>query len=69
MGNAYLKWAFSEIVPLIKRESPVVKKHIERIERKHGKARAYSNLATKLGRAIYFMLRRGEAFDMEKMLR
>jgi transposase len=69
MGNAYLKWAFSEIVPLFKRESPAVKKYIERIERKHGKARACSNLATKLGRAIYFMLRRGEAFEIEKMLR
>ncbi len=69
MGNAYLKWAFSEIVPLIKRESPGVKKYILRIEKKHGKARAHSNLATKLGRAIYFMLRRSEAFDIEKMLR
>ncbi|MDB4778307.1 transposase [bacterium] len=69
MGNAYLKWAFSEIVPLIKRGSPAVKKYIERIEKKHDKARAHSNLATKLGRAIYFMLRRSEAFDIEKMLR
>lgn len=69
MGNAYLKWAFSEIVPLIKRESPEVKAYIERIEKKHGKARAHSNLATKLGRAIYFMLRRGETFDIAKVAR
>lgn len=69
MGNAYLKWGFSEIVPLIRRESPEVKKYLERIEKKHGKARAHSNLATKLGRAIYFMLRRGETFDIAKVLR
>ena len=69
MGNVYLKWAFSEIVPLIKRQSDVVKKYMQRIEKKHGKARAHANLATKLGRAIYFMLRRGETFDIGKMLR
>ena len=69
MGNRYLKWAFSEIVPLIKRESPEVKKYIERIEKKHGKARAHSSLATKLGRAIYFMLRRNETFDIAKLMR
>jgi len=69
MGNRYLKWAFSEIVPLIKRQSPEVKKFLERIEKKHGKARAHSTLATKLGRAIYFMLRRGETFDIAKLLR
>ena len=68
MGNRYLKWAFSEIVPLIKRESPEVKKYLERIEKKNGKARAHSSLATKLGRAIYFMLRRGQAFEMSKLL-
>lgn len=69
MGNRYLKWAFSEIVPLIKREDSAAKKYIERIEKKHGKARAHSTLATKLGRAIYFMLRRGEAFDIAKLIR
>ena len=69
MGNAYLKWAFSEIVPLIKRESSEVKTYLQRIEKKHGKARAHSNLATKLGRAIYFMLRRHETFDIAKVLR
>ncbi len=40
IGNAYLKWAFSEIVPLIKRQSKELKAYCERIERKHSKARA-----------------------------
>jgi transposase len=68
MGNAYLKWAFSEAVPLLKRESPEAKTYAERIEKKHGKARAHSNLAVKLGRAVYFMLRRGRPFDLNKTL-
>ena len=41
----------------------------ERIEKKHSKARAQSYLAVKLGRAVYHMLRRGEAFELDRMLR
>jgi DNA primase len=35
---------------------------------KHGKAKALSILAHKLGRAVYYMLQRREAFDMKKFL-
>jgi hypothetical protein len=35
---------------------------------KHGKAKALSILAQKLGRAVYFMLKRKRAFDMNKFL-
>lgn len=69
IGNVYLKWAFGEIVPLLKRECTEAKTFIQRIEKRHGKARAHSRLAVKLGRAVYFMLRRGEAFDLHKLLR
>jgi len=69
MGNAYLKWAFSEIVPIIKRQSAEVKAYCQRIERKHGPARAHSILAAKLGRAVYFMLRRREVFDIHRLVR
>ncbi len=68
IGNAYLKWAFSEIVPLIKRQSEEVKAFCTRIERRHGPARANSILSVKLGRAIYFMLRRREAFDLKRLV-
>ncbi len=68
IGNAYLKWAFSEIVPLIKRQSKELKAYCERIERKHSKARANAIIATKLGRAVYFMLRRREVFSLEKLI-
>ena len=40
-----------------------------RIERKHGKGKALSILAHKLGRAVYFMLARKKAFDLERFLR
>ena len=67
MGNAHLKWAFSEAITLLKRESPQAKAFAQRVEKKHGKARANSQLATKLGRAIYFMLRRCDAFNVDCM--
>lgn len=69
IGNAHLKWAFSEAVPLLKRCCPEVKTFTDRIEKKHSKARAFSYLAVKLGRAVYYMLKRGEAFELERMLR
>ena len=69
IGNAYLKWAFGETVPLMKRCSPEAKAFLDRIEKKHGKARAFSYLSVKLGRAVYFMLKRKEAFDIDRLLR
>jgi hypothetical protein len=69
IGNPYLKWAFSEAVPLLKRQSPQAKAFCTRIANKHGNARANSLLAVKLGRAVYFMLRRGDVFDINRMIR
>ena len=68
IGNVYLKWAFSEAVPLLKRQSPQAKAFCRRIENKHGTARANSLLAVKLGRAVYHMLRRGDVFNIDKMI-
>lgn len=69
IGNAHLKWAFSEAVPLLKRCSPAASDFVDRIEKKRGKARAFSYLAVKLGRAVYYMLKRGEAFELDRLLR
>ncbi len=55
-----------EIVPLMMRECPEAKKFVERKEKKHGKSRAMTMLARKIGRAVYQMLKRKEAFDAEK---
>jgi len=63
IGNAHLKWAFSEAVCLLLRQSARAKAWLARREKKHGKKRALGALAARLGRAVYHLLRRGEAFD------
>src|SRR5919109_3250890 len=69
IGNAYLKWAFSEAVVLFLRANPNGQKYLARLENKHGKGKALTVLAHKLARAVYYMLHRKTAFDMEKFLR
>jgi transposase len=69
IGNAYLKWAFSEAAVLFLRNNPAGQKYLARLENKHGKGKALTVLAHKLARAVYHMLKRTTAFDMEKFLR
>ena len=38
-----------------------------RLENKHGKFKGNAILASKLGRAVYYMLRNGTAFDMDQL--
>jgi transposase len=68
IGNAHLKWAFSEAAVLFLRANPEGLKYKQRLEKKHGKAKALSILAHRLGRAVYYMLLRKKAFDMNKFL-
>ena len=68
IGNAHLKWAFSEAAVLFLKGNEPAKKYLERLSRKHGKAKALSILAHKLGRATYFMLKNKEAFNQKKFL-
>ena len=68
IGNAHLKWAFSEAATLFLRNNPQAQKLLARLEKKHDKGKALSILAHKLGRAVYFMLKRKVAFDMEMFL-
>jgi transposase len=68
IGNAHLKWAFSEAAVLFLRKNPRGQKHYARLERKHGKGKALTVLAHKIGRAVYFMLRREQAFDLHRFL-
>ena len=68
IGNAYLKWAFSEAAALFLRNNPAGQKYLARLENKHGKGKALTVLAHKLARAVYYMLQRTTAFDMEKFL-
>ena len=64
IGNAYLKWAFSEAVLLLIRERDEVKQLHLKLKNKHGKAIALSILSHKLGRAVYYMLRQRKVFDV-----
>ena len=64
IGNAHLKWAFSEAVCLLVRCCPAVKAWQQRRAKKHGKKKTLGILAARLGRAVYHMLRRGTAFEL-----
>ena len=66
LGSAHLKWAFSEGAVLMLAKSERARKLLKKIERKHGKGKALSILAHKLGRTIYFMLSRSKPFDEER---
>ena len=68
MGNANLKWAFSEAVSLMLREYDVAKTAFVQFEKRYGRGKALSILAARLGRAVYFMLRRGDVFDPKRFL-
>lgn len=63
IGNAHLKWAFSEAVCLLVRSSAKAKAWLARRAAKHGKRRALGALAARLGRAVYHLLTKGVAFD------
>ena len=68
IGNAHLKWAFSEAAVLFLRENPAGQKFLTRLEKKHDKGKALTILAHKLARAVYYMLKRKVAFDMKRFL-
>jgi transposase len=68
IGNAYLKWAFSEAAVLFRRANPAGQKYLGRLEKKHGKGKALTVLAHKLARAVDYLLQRHTAFDMHKFL-
>jgi transposase len=68
IGNAHLKWAFSEAAQLFLRGNEAGQKYFHRLESKYGKGKALSVLAHKLGRAVYHMLKSNQAFDMSEFL-
>ena len=66
IGNAHLKWAFSELACLFAREDEQAKRFLARKSAKHGKAKALGILAARLGRSIYAMLVHKRAFDVKR---
>jgi transposase len=68
IGNAHLKWAFSEAAVLFLRDNPAAQTFLARLEKKHSKGKALTILAHKLARAVYYMLKRQTAFDLHTFL-
>jgi transposase len=68
IGNVHLKWAFSEAAVLFLRHNPKGQRPLQRLVRKHGKGKALSVLAQKLGRTTYFLLARKKTFDGERFM-
>jgi transposase len=68
MGNVHLKWAFSEAAVTFLRHNREGQQLKARLEKKHGKGKALSILAHKIGRAVYYMLARETVFSMAKFL-
>jgi transposase len=68
IGHAYLKWAFSEAAVLFLRNNPNGQTYLTRFENKHGTGNAFTVLAHQLARAVYQLLKRQTAFDMQRFL-
>jgi len=66
MGNVHLKRAFSEAAVLFVRHSAEGKRLLARLTQRHGKGKALSILAHKIGRAAYYVLLREKPFDAKK---
>ena len=66
IGNHHLKWAIKEAAILMLRESQQAKDFVAKYTRKYNKGKALGIFTHKLGRAIYFMLKNNEAFDMKR---
>ncbi len=65
IGNPHLKWAFSEAAAIMTRQSDQAKVYVAKMEKKHGKGKALSILAHKLGRAIFHIIKRKDSFDVK----
>lgn len=63
IGNAHLKWAFGEAAALMIRETDEAKAFVEKMTKQRGKARAVALLAAKIGRAVYWMMKRKQPYD------
>ena len=68
IGNAHLKWAFSEAAVCYLRANPKAQAYLEKLQRRMSKGKALSVLAHKLGRCAYFMLKNGQVFDEQRFL-
>jgi len=69
IGNAHLKWAFSEAAVLYLKGNQDAQKYLLKLQKRMSKAKALSALAHKLGRCVYYMLKNETVFDESKFLK
>jgi transposase len=68
IGNVHLRWALAEAAVLFRRQSQPGKAYFATLEHQHGKAKAPTVLAHKLGRAVYYLLTREQGFDLQRFV-
>lgn len=68
IGNAHLKWAFSEAAIIYLGNSDKGQRYLAQLQRRMSKAKSISVLAHKLGRAVYFLLKNQQPFDERRFL-
>ncbi len=68
IGNAHLKWAFSEAAVLYLRGNKKAQRYLLKLQKRMSKAKALSVLAHKLGRCVYFMLKNEKVFDESRFI-
>lgn len=68
IGNAHLKWAFSEAALCFPRHSVRGMKYYQRLKKKHGRGKCLTVLAHKIARAVFYMLKRQVVFDPDRFV-
>jgi transposase len=68
IGNAHLKWAFSEAASLMLRSFAPARSWMQRQAKKRGAKKAHAILEAKGGRAVYHLWKKQVAFDAKKFL-
>jgi transposase len=68
IGNVHLRWAFAEAAVWFLRQTQPGEDYFAQLEHKHGKAKALTVLAHQLGRAVYYLLTREQAFDLNRFV-
>jgi len=69
IGNAHLKWAFSELAVMYLRGNDKAKNYLIKLQKRMSKAKALSVLSHKLGRCVFFMLKNETVFDEKRFLK
>jgi transposase len=68
IGNAHLKWAFSEAASLMLRSFAPARAWMQKQSKKRGAKKAHAILEAKIGRAVYHLWKKQVAFDAKKFL-